>query len=216
MGTLTDHVPKPLINVAGRPLLDFTLEIASSAKIAKIVVNAHYLANQIVTYLTGRDVTISIEHDQILETGGGLKAALPLLGNDPVLTLNSDAVWTGPNPLDQLMRAWDGTKMDCLLLVLPANNAAGHGGFSDFLLGADGQLSRANGDVGYVYLGAQIIRTDGLIMIEDAVFSLNVLWDHMIASGRAFGLVHAGGWCDVGTPQGIIEAEAMLADVRHV
>ena len=213
MGALTATRPKPLIRVAGRALIDHALALADGAGITRRVANVHYLPDQIAAHLAGRDVALSWEKDRILETGGGLRAALPLLGGNPVATLNTDAVWTGRNPLSQLMAAWDDRRMDGLLLLLPVGQALGHGGTGDFLMAADGRLSRAQGAAGPVYLGAQILRTDGLAAIADPVFSLNRLWDQMIADGRLFGLVHDGGWCDVGHPEGITMAEDMLA--RH-
>ena len=215
MGALTANRPKPLIEVAGRPLLDHALELGAAAQTGPVVVNTHYLSAQIAQHLNGRPVSISDESDAILETGGGLKKALPMLGNGPVMTLNSDAVWTGENPLAELMACWDEAQMDALLLLLPRGQALGHSGTGDFLVDADGRISRAAGKPGLVYLGAQILRTDGLADIEKPSFSLNLLWDDMIAKGRAFGLIHSGGWCDVGRPEGILQAEALLAD-HHV
>lgn len=215
MGALTANRPKPLIEVAGRPLLDHALELGTAAQAGPVVVNTHYLSAQISQHLDGRPVTISDESDAILETGGGLKKALPLLGSDPVMTLNSDAVWTGENPLAELIARWDPTRMDALLLLLPAKQALGHSGLGDFLIDDDGRITRAAGSPGLVYLGAQILRTEGLDNVEKPAFSLNILWDEMIAKRRAFGLVHNGGWCDVGRPEGIMQAESLLAS-HHV
>jgi MurNAc alpha-1-phosphate uridylyltransferase len=214
MGTLTATRPKPLIPVAGRPLIDHALALADGAEITRIVANIHYLPDQIATHLTPRGVVLSHETPAILETGGGLKAALPLLGGNPVLTLNTDAVWTGANPLSQLITAWDAARMDGLLLLLPAPQATGHTGTGDFLMDANGRLIRAHGAAGAVYLGAQMLRTDGLSHIGEAVFSLNLLWDRMITEGRLFGLIHDGGWCDVGRPEGIAQAETLLGFTR--
>jgi N-acetyl-alpha-D-muramate 1-phosphate uridylyltransferase len=172
------------------------------------VVNLHYLGAQIERHLAGRAVRFSHEEAEILETGGGLRHALPLLGADPVFTLNSDAAWTGANPLVRLEAAWDDTRMDGLLLVAPSSAARGHGTLADFEMDGDGRLRRSA--EGVVYLGAQIIRTEGLGTIGARAFSLNRLWDEMIAEGRLFGLLHTGGWCDVGRPEAIAEAEAML------
>lgn len=213
MGARTANMPKPLIPVAGRPLIDHALALADDAGITRRVANLHYLGTQLEAYLEGRNVALSWEHAQILETGGGLRAALPLLGPGPVMTLNTDAVWTGQNPLAQLRAGWDDDKMDALLLLLPAAKATGHNGTGDFLVDSDGRITRANGAAGAVYLGAQILRTDGLLAISEPVFSLNLLWDAMIAEGRAYGMIHQGGWCDVGQPGGIATAEAMLRDV---
>ncbi|MES2433182.1 MAG: nucleotidyltransferase family protein [Pseudomonadota bacterium] len=209
MGALTANRPKPLIEVAGKPLIDHALALAETAGITKIVVNLHYLGDQIATHLQNHDILLSWERDQILETGGGLKAALPLLGDDPVLTLNTDAVWSGQNPLTQLLTAWDPAKMDALLLLLPAENALGHSGSGDFHLDPNGHISRANGHKAPIYLGAQILKTQYLSAITEPVFSLNRLWDIAIANNRAFGLIHQGGWCDVGRPEGIALAESL-------
>lgn len=209
MGALTATQPKPMIKVAGKPLLEHALDLAKAAGIAKIVVNLHYLGDQIADHLQHRDILLSWERDQILETGGGLKAALPLLGDGPVLTLNTDAVWSGQNPLTQLLAAWNPAKMDALLLLLSAEKALGHSGKGDFQLDPLGRISRANGDSAPIYLGAQILKTTGLSAIPEPVFSLNRLWDIAIANNRAFGLIHQGGWCDVGRPEGIALAESL-------
>jgi MurNAc alpha-1-phosphate uridylyltransferase len=210
MGALTATRPKPLIEVAGKPLIDHALALCDTAGVTCIVANTHYLPDQIESHLAPRRIPISREEPRILETGGGLKRALPLLRGNPVLTLNTDAVWTGENPLTQLVAAWDGTRMDGLLLLLPADQATGHTGTGDFLMDSTGRLSRAKGEPGPVYLGAQIIRTDGLSDITDDAFSLNLLWDRMIATGRLHGIHHKGGWCDVGRPEGIALAESLL------
>jgi len=216
MGALTATRPKPLVPVAGRALIDHAMQVADEAGITRRVVNLHYLGDQIAAHLAGRGVAFSWEHPAILETGGGLRAALPLLGPGPVLVLNSDAVWTGENPLSQLMAAWDGDRMETLLLLLPQGQARGHTGRGDFLIDAEGRLSRAAGAPGPVYLGALMMRTDDLHAIPDPAFSLNRHWDRAIATRRAFGLIHRGGWCDVGRPKGIAEAEALLQQAGHV
>jgi MurNAc alpha-1-phosphate uridylyltransferase len=213
MGALTADRPKPLIPVAGRALIDHALDLAVAADADPVVVNLHYRGDQIRQHLAGRSVTYS-EEVEILETGGGLLHALEYLGKGPVFTLNSDAVWTGDNPLVQLEAAWDGARMDGLLLVAPSEDARGHGVRADFALGPDGRLTRSA--TGVVYLGAQILRTEGLAEIGERVFSLNRLWDRMIEAGRLFGVIHAGGWCDVGRPETIAEAEAMLAVAGRV
>lgn len=213
MGVLTATRPKPLIEVAGKPLIDHALALADAAGVVHIVANTHYLPDQIEAHLAPRRIPISREAPRILETGGGLKRALPLLAGNPVLTLNTDAVWTGDNPLTQLLTAWDGTAMDGLLLLLPPDQATGHTGTGDFLMDATGRLTRAKGAPGPIYLGAQIIRTDALAEIEAEAFSLNLLWDRMIATGRLYGLIHKGGWCDVGRPEGIALAESLLTSL---
>lgn len=215
MGSLTQDRPKPLISVAGKPLIDHALEIGTKAGVALTVVNTHYKADQMAAYLSGRDVLISHEVDCIRETGGGLKAALPLLGDGPVAILNSDGVWTGANPLTQLAQAWDPDRMEALLLLLPLDRALAHGSKGDFRLDRDGRLSRGAGGEDHVYIGAQVLQPQRIAATPDAVFGLNKTWTEMIAAGTAFGLVHDGGWCDVGHPEGIAEAERLLHSARH-
>jgi MurNAc alpha-1-phosphate uridylyltransferase len=207
MGALTRDRPKPLIPVAGRPLIDHALDLAKAAA-PRIVVNTHYHAGMIAAHLAGHAVALSPEREAILDTGGGLKAALPLLGPGPVFTLNSDAVWRGENPLFALAAAWDGSRMEGLLLLLDRDRAIGHARPGDFLTDPQGRLSRGPGRV---YSGAQIIRTDDLAGIDAPAFSLNLLWDRMIARGTLFGLAYTGQWCDVGRPESIPLAEALLA-----
>ncbi|KUF09527.1 nucleotidyltransferase family protein [Pseudoponticoccus marisrubri] len=205
MGALTADRPKPLIEVAGRPLLDHALALTEG--LGTRVVNAHYHAEQIRAHLVGTDIAVSVETPEILDTGGGLRHARPLLGPGPVFTLNTDAVWTGPNPLDTLRAEWDPARMDALLLCQPAERATGRAGPGDFTRAPDGQLIRGGP---LVYTGAQILRTDRLDEIDETAFSLNLLWTRLAAEGRLFGTLHSGGWCDVGHPEGIAAAEAML------
>ena len=213
MGSLTANRPKPLISVAGKPLIDHALQIADAVVPSKIVINLHYLGEQIERHLSGRDVVFSWERPKILDTGGGLKAALPLLGLGPVMLLNTDAVWTGENPLQQLLNAWDPDRMDALLLLLPPESATGHNGNGDFLLSPSGQIARANGARAPIYLGAQVLKPEAVLATTEPVFSLNRVWDSLIANGKAFGVIHNGGWCDVGHPKGVAMAEGLLSDV---
>ncbi|MGB7268564.1 MAG: nucleotidyltransferase family protein [Albidovulum sp.] len=212
MAALTADRPKPLIKVAGQALIDHALGQAQGVE--RIVVNLHYRPEQIRAHLAGRpEIAFSAELETILETGGGLRKALPLLNSDPVYTLNTDAVWTGPGALGQLAEAWDPARMDGLLLLVPLERAVGHRGAGDFSMDGAGQLRRG-GDL--VYTGAQIIVTGGLAAIDEAAFSLNLLWDRMLAQGRLFGVMHRGGWCDVGRPESIALAETMLKDAPDV
>lgn len=214
MGALTAERPKPLIEVGGRALIDHALALATKADIARIVVNLHYRPEQIRKHLTGhQNIAFSAETETILETGGGLGKALPLLGPGPVFTLNTDAVWTGANALSELRAAWAPDHMGALLLLVPKNAATGHSGAGDFDLDPSGRLSRGQG---YVYTGAQIIMPTGIETIPDQVFSLNLLWDRMLADRRLFGCVHRGGWCDVGKPESIPLAEALLREAADV
>ncbi len=212
MGMLTRDRPKPLLPVAGITLLDRALALGRAAGARPLVVNTHYLAGQVAAHLAGaEDVTISHE-PEILETGGGLRAALPRLGPGPVATLNPDGVWTGPNPLSTLDSAWDAERMEALLLLAPHAATRAHAGPGDFALAADGRIARARGAPGaLVYTGAQILRTEGLAEIAERAFSLNRLWDAMAARGGLYGVLHPGHWADAGTPEGLAATEALLA-----
>ncbi|MEM6758901.1 MAG: nucleotidyltransferase family protein [Pseudomonadota bacterium] len=210
MGMLTADRPKPLIEVAGRPLIDHALDMVTEAGVTKTVVNLHYRAELLETHLAQRPVTTLCETPNILDTGGGLRNALPLLGKNPVFTLNSDAVWHGPNPLTLLAQAWDPNKMDALLLCIPVARARGHYGKGDFIFDQTGRISRGKE---LTYSGAQIMKTDRLRDVAETAFSLNVIWNAMQADGRLFGLKYLGTWCDVGHPGGIALAEEMLASV---
>lgn len=207
MRPLTDLTPKPLIEVAGKTLLDRALTLGRQAGAQPIVVNTHYLGAQVRTHLDGQDIAISDEAGALLDTGGGLRKALPLLGEGPVMTLNPDVVWTGANPLRELLEAWDGDCMDALLAVVPLDRATARKGGGDFSIDGEGRISR-QGD--FVYAGAQIIRPDLLAEIPETVFSLNRLWDLLNAQGRCHAMVHQGGWCDVGSPDTIPLAETLL------
>ena len=206
MAPLTDDRPKPLVTVAGRPLLDHALALTDHARIGRRVVNAHYHAPMIHAHLAGRDVAISDE-ETLLETGGGLRHALPLLGPGPVVTLNTDAVWRGPDPVGALTDAWR-DEFEALLLLVPKANATGHAGRGDFDRLPDGRLRRGTD---HVYTGLQILRPDRLAAVPDTVFSLREIWFAMIDAGTLHGLVWDGHWCDVGRPETIPLAEDLLA-----
>lgn len=213
MGALTADRPKPLIEVAGLSLLDRARAIGAEAGCAPVVVNTHYRAGQIAEHLSGSDVIVSDESPRILDTGGGLRHALPHLGPGPVATLNPDGVWSGPNPLTCLEAAWDPARMSALLLLVPVERSLAHKGSGDFTLAGDGRLTRTGPNV---YTGAQIIDPSGLDEIKDRVFSLNLYWNALAARGRLYGLVYPGRWCDVGHPEGIDAAEALLRGDAHV
>ena len=209
MGRLTADRPKPLIPVAGRTLVDHALAVADEAGIARRVANVHYRPEALARHFEARGVAVSRE-DPILETGGGLRAALPLLGPGPVLTLNTDAVWSGPNPLAALMDAWERTpaETEALLLCVPIERATGHAPPGDFTLAPDGRLSWGGPAV---YVGAQMLWTEALADVPDMVFSVTGVWSAMMERGALRGVLWPGAWCDVGHPGGIAEAEAMLA-----
>ena len=203
MGALTRDRPKPLIEVAGRALIDHVLDLARAAGIDPIVANAHYRANQVEAHLRAQGIAVSHETPEIIDTGGGLRRALPLLGDGPVLTANSDAIWTGANPIEEALAAWDPARMDALLVCGDIPGRAG-----DFGLDADGRLVRGGR---MTYLGIQVLAPAVLSEIAEPVFSLNRVWDLLAGRGRLFGTLHRGGWCDVGTPEGIVAAERMLS-----
>lgn len=208
MGALTATRPKPLIEVAGRPLIDHALALIEAHGAGPVVANLHYLPDQLERHLGTRNVRLSYESAEILETGGGLRAALPLLGPGPVFTMNTDAVWRGPNPLDQLAALWRPEEMDALLLCIPRVQAIGHTGAGDFLIGPEMRATRGPGSV---YSGVQIVKPDLLHTIPERSFSLNRIWDVMLAKGRLCAVNYPGQWCDVGRPEGIALAESMLA-----
>lgn len=206
MGPLTQDRPKPLIHVAGKALIDHALDLTRTAGVGTRVVNVHAHASMLRSHLSGRNVVISDETGQLLETGGGLRKALPLLDSDPVLTMNTDAVWNGPNPITTLLNAWQ-PQMEALLLMVPKHNVTGHTGAGDFRMDADNRLHRAPD---MIYTGVQIIRTSVLSEISEDAFSMNLVWNIIDARGGLFGAVHDGQWCDVGQPASIPLAEAML------
>jgi MurNAc alpha-1-phosphate uridylyltransferase len=213
MGGLTARRPKPLIEVAGVALLDRARALAAETGHAPVVVNAHYLADAMEAHLAGSDVRVAREELRILDTGGGLRKALPLLGPGPVATMNPDCVWSGPNPLRVLEEAWNPLRMGALLLVAALDRTRAHEGSGDFALASDGQLRRGGA---FVYTGAQIVDPSGLADIPDEVFSLNRYWDALARQGRLFGVGYPGLWCDVGHPSGITAAEALLGAAGDV
>lgn len=210
MGALTKDQPKPLIKVANKPLIDHALDFTKALRPLRIVANLHYRADQLEAHLAPKGVLLSREEPDILETGGGLRAALPQLGTGPVFTMNSDAIWTGPNPLTLLKDQWNPDRMDALLMCVPAGQALGHTGLGDFTADTSGRITRGPG---LIYGGAQILKTEGLQDVSDKAFSLNLLWNRMIEKRRLFAVEYPGQWCDVGRPEGIALAEGMLANV---
>ena len=207
MGALTAHRPKPLIEVSGRALIDHALDHVNEYGPTRSVANLHYLPDQIEAHLSGKDVVFSRESPDILETGGGLRAALPLLGEEPVFTMNTDAVWQGPNPLTFLAKHWNEDQMDALLLCIPKHRASGHSGQGDFIVDDNNRAVRGPG---LVYSGLQIIKTNLLHDIPQHKFSLNILWDMILSDGQLKVANYPGRWCDVGKPESIALAEDLL------
>lgn len=202
MGALTRDTPKPMLPLLGRPMIDHAIDLLQEAGINRLVANTHYLPNRIEPHLRSKGVRICRE-DQILETGGGLRAALPDLGSDPVITMNPDVVWSGANPVVELCNAWHGD-MQALLMLIPSPEGSE---IDDFSL-EQGEIERKGP---FRYTGLQIIKTDRLGEISDDVFSLNAFWDLLSATGPIHGMIYSGDWMDVGTAQGLRNAEKMLA-----
>lgn len=212
MGPLTQTRPKPLIPVAGRPLIDHALGQARGAGVGRIVVNGHHHADQMRAHLRGMaDVAFSEEQPVILDSAGGIRHALPLLAADTIFTLNADAVWSGPNALATLAAAWDPERMDVLALMVPQSRAVGRQGGGDFARDADGRLGWDK--AGEVYTGAQILKAGLLDGYPEGPFSLHDVWRAAMAKGRMFGTPYKGYWADVGHPDGIALAEDMVTDV---
>jgi MurNAc alpha-1-phosphate uridylyltransferase len=217
MRPLTDTRPKPLVEVAGKALLDHMLDRLADAGVEIAVVNVHYLAEQIERHVAARKrprVVISDERGQILGTGGGVVKALPQLGSAPFFHVNSDSIWIeGVTPnLTRLATAFDAATMDVLLLLAPAAGSVGYAGRGDFTMAPGGALTRREErDVApFVYAGAAILTPAMFKGAPQGEFSLTTLFDRAAAAGRLHGLRLDGLWMHVGTPEAISEAEAAI------
>ena len=208
MGALTKAQPKPMVRLAGRPMIDHTISHLREAGVQRVIANTHYLAEKIDPHLVASNVEVIREKDKILDTGGGLKNARSKLAGSPVITINPDVCWFGGNPITQMLNAWK-PEMTALLLLIPASAAKGTTHQGDFSL-EHGEIRR-NGP--NIYTGAQIIRTDRLAEISEEVFSLNLYWNLLTESGPLNGLIYDGDWCDIGSPDGLATAERLLQDV---
>lgn len=214
MRPLTDHKPKPLVEVAGKPLLDHVLDRLKDAGVTKAVVNVHYLGEQIIEHVASRtqpQVLISDERGSMLGTGGGVKKALPLLGDEPFFHMNSDSMWIdGVQPnLDRLAAAFDPARMDILLLMAPTANSIGYEGAGDYNMMPDGTLRKRkeNQVVPFVYPGVAILSPAIFEGAPDGDFSLTKLFDAAAEKERLFGLRLEGLWMHVGTPDAVSAAE---------
>lgn len=217
MRPLTDKMPKPLVPVAGKPLIDHVLDKLANAGVTTAVVNVHYLADQIERHLAARHVpkiVFSDEREVLLDTGGGVVKALPNLGSAPFFHVNSDTLWIDsvtPN-LTRLAQAFDPARMDVLLLLASTTSSIGYHGKGDFAMNADGTLRRRaeNEVLPFVYAGVALLSPALFAEAPTGAFSLNVLFDRAAAAGRLAGLRLEGLWMHVGTPEAIIEAEAAI------
>ncbi|MEK7265687.1 MAG: nucleotidyltransferase family protein [Pseudomonadota bacterium] len=215
MRPLTDTRPKPLIKVAGKPLIDWTLDRFAHAGVKRAVVNVHYLADQMEEHLRARrglQIMISDERALLLETGGGLKKARALLGERPVFCTNTDAILVDKDaePCAALSQAWRDGDMDALLLLAPVEAASGYDGKGDFDLDGERPLWRAGAHARFVFTGLQIIRPALLDGAPEGPFSTRLLWEKARAADRMRAIVHSGPWMHVGDPQGLALAETFF------
>jgi len=216
MRPLTLRMPKPLVPLAGRPLIDHVLNRLAGAGVETAIVNVHYLPEQIEESLARRQgmkpaILISDERDKLLDTGGGAKRALPLLGLGPFFIHNADTVWSeGASPaLSRMLKLWNPKTMDSLLLLAPLASSIGYGGKGDFAMAPDGRLKRRGERqiVPFAFAGVSLCDARLFADAPDGKFSLNLLWDRALAEGRLYGMRLDGHWMHVGTPEALAEAE---------
>jgi MurNAc alpha-1-phosphate uridylyltransferase len=221
MAPANGMVPKPLVPLAGKPLLDHVLDRLAAAGVKRAVVNVHHMADQIEQHVQGRRapvIAISNERAARLETGGGVRKALPLLGAGPFLIHNSDSVWIegiGSN-LARLMNAWDDARMDCLMMLALVSASHGYQGRGDFAFASDGRIRRRKEQelVPFAFTGVSIAHPRLFEGAPDGAFSLNLLWSRAIEVGRAYGMRMDGTWMHVGTPEALAQAESCLQGVE--
>ncbi|MCY6383127.1 nucleotidyltransferase family protein [Hoeflea prorocentri] len=223
MRPITDTLPKPLVPVDGRPMIDYLFDSLEEAGVRRIVVNVHYLADQLVGHISARmgdSVIISDERAELLESGGGVVRALPMLGTEPFYILNADTFWLdrpGGRPhLSSLAEAWDPQRMDMLLTVAAMDNVIGYGGKGDFQMDSENRIARYDGMSRdpFVNMGAAIVSPSIFDHAPAGPFSLNRCYDEAIARGRLFGLHGDGLWLTIGTPEAIGEAEEAMDEFR--
>jgi len=219
MAPAGNGLPKPLVKLNGKALIDHVLDRHAEAGTARAIVNVHYKADLIEAHLKSRrapEIELSDERGLLLDTGGGVKKALPRLGNGPFLIHNADSVWiegVGSN-LVRLMQAWDDTHMDCLMLLALASYSMGYQGRGDFAFAADGRIRRRRVEqemVPFAFTGVSVAHPRLFDRSPDGAFSLNAVWDEAIAAGRAYGMRMEGTWMHVGSPDALALAEKQLA-----
>jgi MurNAc alpha-1-phosphate uridylyltransferase len=220
MRPLTDKMPKPLVPFLGKPLIDHALDKLAAAGVSDVIVNLHYKAEMLEAHLKGRArprIQFSDERDKLLDTGGGLKKARPLLGEAPIFVMNSDTVWAeGMSPvLDRMKAFWDAEEMDALLMMAPAVTTIGECRRGDFMMDGLGRLTRRREAhvAPFMFAGVQIFHPRLLEGAPEGAFSTNILWDKAAEEGRLFGLRLDGVWMHVGTPGDLAEAEAFMRDL---
>ncbi len=222
MMPLTLDRPKPMVELDGRPMIDHVLDRLARAGIENCIVNLHYQADVLENHLRQRRekplITFSSERDTILDTGGGIKRALPLIGDRPFVLHNSDSVWIEgqTDNIARLLNQYDAEKMDCLLLLAPTKTCLGYEGKGDFLMDSHGRLRRRRSDEisPFVFTGVSIQHPRLFENSPDGAFSINQLWDRALAAGRVYGLLFEGTWMHVGTPEALRQAEKAIYDAR--
>ena len=222
---ITNTMPKPLVPVAGKPMIDYGLDALAEAGIKRAVVNVHHFADQMTAHLASRtvpEIIFSDETDQLMNSGGGLSRGLKLLGRDPVLVMNADLFWIGEKPgqktnLQRLAETFDPDTMDMLMLCVKLEDTTGHNGKKDFSLDAEGRLARYQEGNGtpVVYAGALALMPVLLDDAPDDAFNLNIYFDRAIEKGRLHGIMLEGHWITVGTPEAIGAAEAVIGAFRE-
>jgi N-acetyl-alpha-D-muramate 1-phosphate uridylyltransferase len=222
MRQLAADLPKPLVPVAGKPLIDHVLERLDAAGIRRIIVNVHHLAEPLIAHLATRarpEIAISDERGALLDSGGGVRKALALIGPDPFVIHNCDSIWTEGTAtnLGRLLAHWDEDAMDCLLLLAPTVASLGYHGRGDFALDAAGRLRRPaeREIVPFAFAGVSIAHPRFLDAMPEGPFSLNRPWDRAIEAGRAFGVRLEGRWMHVGDPAAIAAAEDWIAHAHE-
>lgn len=218
MGALTAETPKPLLQVRGRPIVDYVVDRLVTAGVRQIVVNLHHHGARLREHFAGRgdvDVTFSDESEALLGTGGGIARALDLLGPEPFFVVNGDVIWfdAARSSLRDMAKRFDDEAMDGLLLLHPTIFAVGYGGVGDFQMDQDGRLIRRpeNRVVPFVYSGVQLLSPALFAGCPDGVFSINMLYDRAIEAGRLYGWRHEGDWMELNNPDGLASAEALLS-----
>jgi MurNAc alpha-1-phosphate uridylyltransferase len=214
-------LPKPLVELDGKALIDHVLDRLAASGVTRAVVNVHHQADRIEQHLRRRvspEILVSDERAALLDTGGGVKKVLPWLGADPFFIHNCDAVWVegvGSN-LERLIAAWDGSRMDCLLLLAPASSSIGYHGRGDFTFASDGRIRRrAEAEfVAFVFAGVSLAHARLFEESPSGAFSLNAVWDRAIATDRAYGVRLDGIWMHVGTPEALAQAQECWERVR--
>lgn len=222
MRPLTNDRPKALVEVNGRALIDHAIDRLVAAGVVTVIVNVHHFADLVIAHTAKRKdvrIVISDERDQILDTGGALKKALPLFEDEPVFTHNCDTIWAEglTSALTRMARQFDPKTMDALLLLAPIVTSLGYDGRGDFDMGPTGELTRREEQrmAPFAYMGVQIIHPRFLDGAPEGAFSTNRLWDRSIEAKRLFGLRLDGTWMHVGTPEGLADAEEFLRDLKR-